>query len=102
MRLRWIWAQAVMSFHACGGNIGDTAHVSLPAWVLQVSSAHGLMISAQWSQGCLPASWKARPRAPKHGLHNYSAAQLRFSVQPPMQLDAAPCVHGQYMNACLA
>eukprot|EP00270_Netrium_digitus_P015570 TRINITY_DN5474_c0_g1_i1.p1 TRINITY_DN5474_c0_g1~~TRINITY_DN5474_c0_g1_i1.p1 ORF type:complete len:625 (-),score=80.05 TRINITY_DN5474_c0_g1_i1:242-2116(-) len=27
--------QAVMSFHGCGGNVGDTCHVSLPWWVLQ-------------------------------------------------------------------
>ncbi len=25
--------QAVMSFHACGGNIGDSVNVPLPAWV---------------------------------------------------------------------
>jgi beta-amylase len=28
--------QAVMSFHACGGNVGDSAQVPLPSWVLQV------------------------------------------------------------------
>jgi hypothetical protein len=27
--------QAVMSFHACGGNVGDSCLVSLPYWVLQ-------------------------------------------------------------------
>lgn len=26
--------QAVMSFHACGGNTGDTACITLPPWVL--------------------------------------------------------------------
>ena len=29
--------QAVMSFHACGGNVGDSAQVPLPPWVLKVS-----------------------------------------------------------------
>jgi len=28
--------QAVMSFHAAGGNVGDTCKVPLPAWVLEV------------------------------------------------------------------
>ncbi len=28
--------QAVMSFHACGGNVGDSAQVPLPKWVLKV------------------------------------------------------------------
>lgn len=27
--------QVVLSFHACGGNVGDTAHVPLPSWVVQ-------------------------------------------------------------------
>lgn len=29
--------QAVMSFHACGGNVGDNACIPLPSWVLRVS-----------------------------------------------------------------
>lgn len=28
--------QAVMSFHACGANVGDSAQVPLPEWVLKV------------------------------------------------------------------
>ncbi len=28
--------QVVLSFHACGGSVGDTAHVPLPSWVLEV------------------------------------------------------------------
>ena len=28
--------QCVMSFHACGGNVGDNAQIPLPAWVLKV------------------------------------------------------------------
>jgi beta-amylase len=28
--------QVVLSFHACGGNVGDLAQVPLPSWVLQV------------------------------------------------------------------
>lgn len=28
--------QAVMSFHAAGGNVGDTCHITLPQWVLDV------------------------------------------------------------------
>ena len=31
--------QAVMSFHACGGNVGDYAQVPLPDWVLQACLA---------------------------------------------------------------
>lgn len=28
--------QAVLSFHACGGNVGDSAQIPLPTWVLEV------------------------------------------------------------------
>ena len=31
--------QAVMSFHACGGNVGDSAEVPLPPWVLKVCAS---------------------------------------------------------------
>ncbi len=36
--------QAVMSFHACGGNVGDSTQIPLPHWVLQVEriKAHHL------------------------------------------------------------
>lgn len=34
--------QAVMSFHACGGNVGDSCLVSLPYWVLQVRISSSL------------------------------------------------------------
>lgn len=27
--------QVVLSFHACGGNVGDSAQIPLPKWVLQ-------------------------------------------------------------------
>lgn len=28
--------QVVMSFHQCGGNIGDDVYITLPKWVLEV------------------------------------------------------------------
>ncbi|KAL3622103.1 Leucine-rich repeat receptor-like serine/threonine-protein kinase bam2 [Castilleja foliolosa] len=30
--------QVVMSFHECGGNIGDDVHIPLPQWVLEIGS----------------------------------------------------------------
>lgn len=32
--------QAVMSFHAAGGNVGDTCNVPLPRWVLELGDAN--------------------------------------------------------------
>jgi hypothetical protein len=39
--------QVVLSFHACGGNVGDMAQVPLPPWVLQVGCwALGSLLAA--------------------------------------------------------
>lgn len=35
--------QAVMSFHACGGNVGDSTQIPLPQWVLQAAEEDGDM-----------------------------------------------------------
>lgn len=32
--------QAIMSFHKCGGNIGDDVSIPLPKWVLQVGESN--------------------------------------------------------------
>lgn len=32
--------QAVMSFHAAGGNVGDTCKIPLPPWVLHVGEGN--------------------------------------------------------------
>lgn len=44
--------QTVLSFHACGGNVGDTAQIPLPSWVLQVCC--GPTCSAVLHVGVLP------------------------------------------------
>ena len=40
--------QAVMSFHACGGNVGDSALVPLPAWVRKVRHTFIRCCRAPW------------------------------------------------------
>ncbi|KAG6496299.1 hypothetical protein ZIOFF_044160 [Zingiber officinale] len=43
--------QAVMSFHQCGGNVGDTVMISLPQWVLEeMDKDPDLAYTDQW--GC--------------------------------------------------
>jgi len=32
--------QVIMSFHQCGGNVGDSVSISLPKWVLEVGKAN--------------------------------------------------------------
>ena len=38
--LNGLKVQAVMSFHAAGGNVGDNVNIPLPDWVLQVGEEH--------------------------------------------------------------
>lgn len=33
--------QGVMSFHECGGNVGDTVNIPLPSWVVAAGDEHG-------------------------------------------------------------
>lgn len=37
IQLTGLSMQVVLSFHACGGNVGDVVQIPLPQWVLQVS-----------------------------------------------------------------
>ncbi len=53
--------QAVMSFHACGGNVGDSAQVPLPPWVLKVSCCTHLS-------------------SPEHAAAAHAPARARLSV----------------------
>lgn len=42
-----------MSFHACGGNVGDNAQIPLPQWVLQVGRGGREHVRMGWfGWGC--------------------------------------------------
>jgi len=32
--------QAVMSFHQCGGNVGDSVYIPLPSWAVEIGNEH--------------------------------------------------------------
>eukprot|EP00177_Eucheuma_denticulatum_P004835 GFKZ01008781.1.p1 GENE.GFKZ01008781.1~~GFKZ01008781.1.p1 ORF type:complete len:490 (-),score=46.92 GFKZ01008781.1:167-1636(-) len=40
-RERQLKVQATMSFHACGGNIGDSVNIPLPSWVVEAGDKYG-------------------------------------------------------------
>eukprot|EP00698_Gefionella_okellyi_P012059 TRINITY_DN3220_c0_g1_i2.p1 TRINITY_DN3220_c0_g1~~TRINITY_DN3220_c0_g1_i2.p1 ORF type:complete len:415 (-),score=75.70 TRINITY_DN3220_c0_g1_i2:1163-2407(-) len=40
--------QAVMSFHQCGGNVGDACDIPLPSWVLDAAPANEIFYTDQW------------------------------------------------------
>ena len=46
--------QAVMSFHACGGNVGDYAQVPLPDWVFKVGINSPKFLCNGWCIWCTP------------------------------------------------
>ena len=36
-----------MSFHKCGGNVGDECNIPLPTWVSQIASVNGYYYTDQ-------------------------------------------------------
>jgi beta-amylase len=46
VRATGLKVQVVLSFHACGGNVGDVAQVPLPHWVLKVRHSGGRRAAA--------------------------------------------------------
>uniref|UniRef100_A0A7S2NIA4 Beta-amylase n=1 Tax=Zooxanthella nutricula TaxID=1333877 RepID=A0A7S2NIA4_9DINO len=51
--------QAVMSFHQCGGNVGDSVTIPVPSWALEPARAAGLLYQdrdARVSEDCLSLS----------------------------------------------
>ena len=44
--------QAVMSFHQCGGNVGDECFIRLPWWVLKVGETNPDIIIHAMSRAC--------------------------------------------------
>lgn len=41
--------QAIMSFHQCGGNIGDSVDIPLPRWVLEIGEKDPNIFYTNWS-----------------------------------------------------
>lgn len=51
--------QAVMSFHACGGNVGDSVCIPVPSWALEPAREKGLLYkdrTGNISEDCLSLS----------------------------------------------
>jgi hypothetical protein len=46
--------QVVLSFHACGGNVGDLVRIPLPEWVLKVSLGLGVFLGGCREGSCGP------------------------------------------------
>ena len=40
--------QPVMSFHKCGGNVGNDFTVSLPLWALEIAKTNNYLFTDQW------------------------------------------------------
>lgn len=52
VRATGLKVQVVLSFHACGGNVGDVAQVPLPHWVLKVRHAGGRRAALKSTEQC--------------------------------------------------
>ena len=73
---RWRWRrQAVMSFHACGNNVGDDVDIKLPAWVRECAEANPHLLYRD-----------------QHGYHNPECLSL--------WADNVPDLHGRTPLDC--
>lgn len=105
--------QATMSFHQCGGNVGDPVVIPIPAWAMQEAQKKDLLYrhgKSQVSDDCL--SWSAanqrvfpgesQLRTALECYHDYMAAFLKECQEyigdtiPEMQVGMGPCGELRY------
>lgn len=110
--------QATMSFHQCGGNIGDSVTIPLPDWVLTAATREGLLFTdaAGWANPeCLSLaadhvaflpSAKGDDDAPRTAVQAYAAYVQAFvdvtaelitaGVITELQVGLGPCGELRY------
>ncbi|EIE25773.1 glycoside hydrolase [Coccomyxa subellipsoidea C-169] len=80
--------QAVMSFHACGGNVGDSAQVPLPKWVLKAGDQDPDIFFTD------------RPREAKLGSRNKEYVSIFADEAPRVLCGRSPVeCYGDFMHA---
>ncbi|KAK9915577.1 hypothetical protein WJX75_001044 [Coccomyxa subellipsoidea] len=80
--------QAVMSFHACGGNVGDSAEVPLPKWVLKAGDQDPDIFFTD------------RPREAKLGNRNKEYVSIFADEAPRVLCGRSPVeCYGDFMHA---
>eukprot|EP00931_Biecheleriopsis_adriatica_P060881 TRINITY_DN36572_c0_g1_i1.p1 TRINITY_DN36572_c0_g1~~TRINITY_DN36572_c0_g1_i1.p1 ORF type:complete len:857 (-),score=154.33 TRINITY_DN36572_c0_g1_i1:44-2614(-) len=111
--------QAVMSFHRCGGNVGDSVTVSLPVWVLDVAREKQLLYCDMYgeaSEECLslaadtaaafPGANRARTALDCYG--DFTAAFARSCAEhmgvtiTEIQVSMGPCGELRYPSYLLS
>lgn len=108
--------QATMSFHQCGGNIGDNVTIPLPSWAVDAAAAEGLLYTdaAGWANPeCLSLSAdhvaflpSADGGAPRTAVQAYAAYVRAFvdamgdlitsGVVSELQVGLGPCGELRY------
>ena len=63
-----------MSFHQCGGNVGDACNIPLPSWVLAVGDSHSVFYTDR--EGNVDKGTLS-PLCPSRGLCRSSGAVLK-------------------------
>ncbi|CAK8985774.1 unnamed protein product [Durusdinium trenchii] len=105
--------QAVMSFHQCGGNVGDTVNFPLPAWCLEKAKSSGLLYKSKdgvVAEDCLSLSAdnekifpsKSGTRTALQCYQDYMTAFLKFmgshvgNTICELQVGMGPCGELRY------
>lgn len=109
--------QATLSFHSCGGNIGDSVNIPLPEWVLTAGQTHSFWFTDRAGnldteyisfgadhEPVLPGADGARPRTPLAAYGAYVAAFVAAMEEEglmgvtvtELQIGVGPCGELRY------
>ncbi|MEI6056588.1 MAG: family 14 glycosylhydrolase [Lentisphaerota bacterium] len=61
--------QAIMSFHQCGGNVGDDVNIPLPSWIWSLTGNGGKYISEQLYTNGAGTAYPLNPTIPSHTVN---------------------------------
>lgn len=106
--------QVTLSLHACGGNVGDTVNIPLPAWVEDAADEHGLWYEDRQGHAkreclaivaddvCVLPSKDGSLRTPLEAYQNFIDAllfalgTLLFKTVVELQVGCGPCGELRY------
>eukprot|EP00933_Yihiella_yeosuensis_P066699 TRINITY_DN710_c3_g1_i1.p1 TRINITY_DN710_c3_g1~~TRINITY_DN710_c3_g1_i1.p1 ORF type:complete len:480 (+),score=93.07 TRINITY_DN710_c3_g1_i1:52-1491(+) len=102
--------QAVMSFHQCGGNVGDTVSFPIPAWALEAAKTYDLLYKSRTgtvSLDCLSLSAdqmqifpSAGPEGKRTALHCYRDYVAAFAQAVGGHMGSTICELQVGMGPC--
>ncbi len=94
--------QAIMSFHQCGGNIGDDVNVPLPSWIWSVAGNGAKYIPEQLYTNGNGTAYPLNPTIPSHTVNTLLSPEQEATFGDPevvaLWATNNSAVHKQYQE----